>query len=153
AILSMGDVYGWISSLPIPFLTAERVSARFIVIPLFFLILLASRQFQHSLDHSRLSPLAALLTVGALCLLALELWQHLQAWQVTRAVSAFETERFYAAKWVVSNYEDGTYFTKLRRGAWLSVASLAGLLGLARWGNLIRWPAWTGCAGGSRKRG
>ncbi|NMB87901.1 MAG: hypothetical protein GYA17_06050, partial [Chloroflexi bacterium] len=58
AILSMGDVYGWISSLPIPFLTAERVSARFIVIPLFFLILLASRQFQHSLDHSRLSPLA-----------------------------------------------------------------------------------------------
>jgi hypothetical protein len=130
-VLSIGQVYQWVSSLPISALAAERVSARFISLPFVLLMLFATREFQRWLDaHPRASwPRLAMLLL--LLLLGHDLWQHLKLWQVGVAFKDFAPEQFFQPKWVVSNYDDTLYFIYLKRGAILSLGTLVALLFMA----------------------
>ncbi len=130
-VLSIGQVYQWVSSLPISALAAERVSARFISLPFVLLMLFAAREFQHWLDaHPRAGwPRLAMLLL--LFLLGHDLWQHLKLWQVGVAFKDFAPEQFFQPKWVVSNYDDTLYFIYLKRGVILSLGTLVALLFMA----------------------
>lgn len=135
AVLSIGVVYQWVSSLPVAALAAERVSSRFISLPFVFLLLFAARNYQRWLNNRPRSGLLQWLMLALLVLIGHDLWQHFKLWQVSAAFQRFEPEAFFAGKWVVSNYYDERYFIQLKRGAVISLGSLAGLLFMA-WLNI-----------------
>jgi hypothetical protein len=75
AILSFSDFYAIIALLPIPLLNGERVSARFLIIPVMLLLILAAVRMQRMLErtpapakHLLFAGLAAAVAATAYCL-------------------------------------------------------------------------------------
>jgi len=82
-ILTLGSIYKWFTYIPIPLITVERVSARFLIIPLLVLMVISciwmQQMFNRSSAHLGLicAALAGILIEGAL------LVKHSAGWQVT----------------------------------------------------------------------
>lgn len=89
-LLSMGKIFQPINILPLPFLDAERVSSRFIVMPFVFLLVLGGVQFEAFLRERSFSRYGRLGLVAALVLALSDLTQHARLWRVERMDVLFE---------------------------------------------------------------
>jgi hypothetical protein len=82
ALLAADDVFALVNALPIPLLSAQRVSSRFLVLPLVFLLVLAAARLEAWMRAgSSRQPRFVLLGVG---LMALGLGAHSSLWRVGR---------------------------------------------------------------------
>ena len=141
AALSVGQVYGWIIRiLPVPPLTAERVTTRMFGLPLVFLIVLAAIFFQRWLEEkcaiqTGLPAWIRVLLLGLTVLLFHDLYQHLRAWRVRYLdglVYLFPKIPFDAAQHSIANYPDPIYTGMLLGGLAVSVLSFVFLLVMVR---------------------
>jgi hypothetical protein len=81
AVLSLGDLYAPLNALPLPFLSAERVASRFLVLPLVFLIVFAAASTQGWLEAGRRLGRQALIAAVAVAVGA-SLVAHARLWRV-----------------------------------------------------------------------
>jgi hypothetical protein len=89
-LLSIGKIYLAIFSLLLPLVDSERVSARFFVVPLVFLAVLAAIHFQRFLDaHKPFSLRQILFSLGVTLVLAHDFMQHSRLWRVTNLYDLF----------------------------------------------------------------
>lgn len=126
--LSIGQVYSVINRLPIPLTDSERISSRFFILPLVFLIILGGIYLQDFL----MTPGARLLTqrilgLSLLALLTNDLYQHSRQWRVENMYSLFLSTLVDIRAKVV-NHPDPPYITALIVGGTVSVLTLAVLL-------------------------
>ncbi len=131
ALLAMWKVYKPLMSLPVPFLDAERVSARLIILPFVVVIVMAAINLQRWLDRPAVRFVSRLGVLALLGMLARDLVQHLLAWQETEAVKGFPFADVNLAIKVVSNHPDPQYFAVVEAGAAVSVLAAAFLLAMA----------------------
>jgi hypothetical protein len=128
-VLSMGQIYNLLRSLPIPLLDGERVSTRLISLPFVFICIFAVIYFQEWLDKPGLNRPAAYLVTGAGLLIEMnDLWQNYRTWQVAAAALNFKEKVFDPGVWVLANHADPVYLGLIWGGAALSLASLAALV-------------------------
>lgn len=130
AVLSVGRLYRVFFALGIPFLTGERVSSRFLLLPLLFLAALAARALQHGLDENRWTPGARLVGWGGLLILFNDLMQHRELWKLDQLEKIFPHETF--TPFHLANHADPLYAAALIAGGVVTLAALALLLGMAR---------------------
>ncbi len=132
---SVGRVYRLMLLIPVPIFSGERASIRMIILPVVLLLIIGAVEFQDWLRKhlAQTTPAVQVAGLGALLLLAHDLWQHLKAWQVTNAFPAFPETPVNLAIKVVANHPDPPYTTMLLVGAILSGLTLIVLLGLV-WG-------------------
>ena len=81
-ILSMNYIYGLIAQLPIPLVTVERISSRFFIIPLLFLLTLSCFGMQQMLNRLKCDWSLMLLALSALLLEGFMLLSHSLVWNV-----------------------------------------------------------------------
>jgi len=96
-ILCFGEIYSIVTQLPIPLVSAQRVSMRFIVIPLTMLALIAAVRMRDFLARDN-PPLAAksLLAI-CLVLMAWGLYTHSSTWRVYDADLFFLRDDVYGS--------------------------------------------------------
>ncbi len=88
--LSIGQVYSVINYLPIPLTDSERISSRFFILPLVFLIVLGSIHLQDHLTKQGTRPLTqSIFLLGLLALLLHDLFQHTRLWRVRNLYTLF----------------------------------------------------------------
>ena len=122
-VLSIGKIYMPIFLLPLPLVDSERVPARFFVVPLVFLTVLASIHFQRWIDDQEpLSWRKTAFSLGVMVLLAHDLMQHSRLWRVTNLDSLFPRESVNIQGRLV-HHPDPTYTSALILGS--AVSSLA----------------------------
>ena len=86
ALLSFSDVYAFVTLLPIPLLNGERVSARFLIIPVMLLLIIAAVRMQRMLERTP-PPTGRLLQAGLAAMIvatAFFLYQHSAAWSTDK---------------------------------------------------------------------
>jgi len=81
-IFSIGPVFGWITELPIPLITVERVSSRFLILPLLILLALSCIWMQRMFDRMRPGWGAQVLVIAGLIYEGISLMRHSSAWHV-----------------------------------------------------------------------
>jgi hypothetical protein len=81
-VFSFYKIYGWISILPIPLITVERVSSRFFIIPLLFLLVFSCIWMQAMFNRSSPGWRAMLLAMAGIFCEGYLLLGHSQFWQV-----------------------------------------------------------------------
>lgn len=129
AILAVGRIYEPFVQFPIiPLLSGERVSSRFMVLPLVMLVVVAIMRFQRELDEKKPGPRVQIVLLGLLLLLAHDLWQHLKLWQVSNLNTIFTSIPFDPSLHQAGNHPDPAYTTALIAGAVISVLVFAFLI-------------------------
>jgi hypothetical protein len=83
-LLSISYFHAFITRLPIPLLRGERVASRFIIVPIVFLIVLASVRLDRVLKRVGRSLKLTLAGIGILALMALAFVDHSFLWSVGR---------------------------------------------------------------------
>lgn len=114
SVLSIGRVYQMVRLLPVPLFSGERVSSRMLILPLLFLMVIASVELQKIFN--RLSSNKCIfqwLWLASLLILAHDLWQHLKLWQVSNAFTAFPLTPRDLSRIVIANHPDSSYFLAL----------------------------------------
>jgi hypothetical protein len=128
--LAIGRLFQPFAWVPVPLAGAERVSSRFVVIPLTVLIMLSANGLQRFLSERRLSAQAlgaGLLAVGVLIH---DLLQHARIWRVENMDLLFPRMPVDLSARVLTKV-DPPYVTSLVLG--LATASAALLFLLLRW--------------------
>jgi hypothetical protein len=129
--LSIGQVYSVINHLPIPLLDSERVSSRFIILPLVLLILLTSVHLQEFLKGvGRRNIVERILCLALLILLLHDLMQHSRFWSVNNMYDIFPSTPVNINA-MVTHIPDPLYFRALLIGAAGTVLTFFSLLFLA----------------------
>ncbi len=128
-IFSLGTVFKVFTELPIPL--GERVTTRFIVLPLLFLCTIAVVKFDRWLKERNISTAVWLVIGTYLLIMVFELWQHFKVWQLTNMFTLFEEGRFVPSIWYVDNYRDIYYTGAILVGAVGSIVTLAALIYLS----------------------
>ena len=127
AFFSVGVIYLPLFSSHIPFLDSQRAPTRFLIIPLVFLITLASIQFQSLIngwDQKNWEIKVAVLFGGAL--MAYDLISSSRIWSLENySISKRATDVIEVS---VGNYPDPAYMTTLIIGFTFSIITLAALL-------------------------
>jgi hypothetical protein len=136
ALLSLGDLYAPWNALPIPLLSAERVSSRLLLLPLLFLVLFSARRMREWLDGHPRGIRRALAIVGALALAA-SLLSHSRLWRLESSEPLLPERHGNLAieigpPPVPLVGRELAYVTTVRASAALSLGAFALLLG--------RWP-------------
>jgi hypothetical protein len=135
-LLSIGRIYRLVMLLPVPLLTGERVSARMVLMPLVFLLVMGAVEFQRWIsgagsDRESGNPRAYALHLaglGALLVLAHDLWQHIKLWQVTNVFQVSDYTPRDLSLITISNHADPIYTTILTVGAVLTLLGIVGML-------------------------
>ena len=135
-LLSIGRVYRLVMLLPVPLLTGERVSARMILLPLVFLLVMGAVELQRWLSGARSNgeetqPRAYVLYLvglGGLLVMAHDLWQHAKLWQVTNVFQVSDYTARDLTLITVSNHPDPLYTMMLAGGAVVTLLGIAGML-------------------------
>jgi hypothetical protein len=130
-VLGPSQVYSLINHLPIPLADSERISSRFFILPLVFLIILGSIHLQDHLTKHETRPLAQdIFSLGLLFLMAHDLYQHTRLWRVKNMYTLFiSTPVDYRAN--VLDHPDPPYINALIVGSVVSLLTLAVLLVLS----------------------
>jgi len=135
-LISIGRIYRLVMLLPVPLLTGERVSARMALLPLVFLFVLGAVELQRWFSGSgsegepgnRRAYMFYLAGLGALLVMAHDLWQHTKLWQVTNVFRVSEVTPRDLALIVISNHPDPVYSTLLVVGAVITLLGIVGML-------------------------
>lgn len=81
-ILSFSYIYGLFTHLPIPLITVERISSRFFIVPLLFLLTLSAIGIQQMLNRSKWNWSLMGLALSGVLLEGMMLLSHSFIWQV-----------------------------------------------------------------------
>lgn len=132
AILSLGTVYKlFIRVLPVPLLAGERVTSRFLIVPVVMLSVLAVLEFQRWLNRRRLSVRGSVAALAAVFLLGFDLQQHLKIWRIryldglTNVFPKIPTDLSLHR---VANHPDPLYTNLFFAGLVVSILALAFLV-------------------------
>jgi len=129
ALLSIGRLYKPVFLLGIPMLTGERVTARFLILPLVFLFILGAVNFQRGLETRQPGAGLQVLLLGLMLVLSNDLLQHMELWKVTQLDTLFPVSPALTPElWVVANHPDPPYILALAVGAGISLLSLGFLI-------------------------
>jgi hypothetical protein len=90
SVLAMGKIYQPITLLPLPLLNAERVASRFIILPVFFVILLAGINIEQAIKNNRLTTRPRALILLFIILMGQDLFQHARLWRVEMMTTLFD---------------------------------------------------------------
>jgi hypothetical protein len=133
ALFSFGDLYKPLFNSPLPFLDSERAPARFIIVPVVFLIVLASIQFSSFVARwNREHSMEKILVLFGSFLVGYELFQHSRSWRLVNLTTQV-LERYNDIIQVkVVNISDPVYTISIISGLAVTVVSLAVLAFLAR---------------------
>ena len=127
--LSIGRLYKPVFLLGIPMLTGERVTSRFLILPLVFLFIMGVVHFQRWLDTRQPGAGIQALLLGLLLVLANDMLQHMELWKVTQLDTLFPLAPALTPElWVVANHPDPPYFLALAVGACISLLSIIYLI-------------------------
>jgi hypothetical protein len=129
--LSIGQVYAIINYLPIPLTDSERISARFFILPLVFLIVLGSIHLQDYLTKQETRAITqSIFFLGLLALLLHDLFQHTRLWRVGNMYTLFASTPVDIRANVLVR-PDPPYITALIVGSLVSLMTLVILVVLA----------------------
>jgi hypothetical protein len=130
-LFSMSYFHAFLTRLPIPFLSTERVATRFIILPLLLLVFLSAVRLEGMLRSVKRTFRFGFITVGAILVMALGFVDHSFLWSVARL------ERIYANRAIdlsipdVIRRPDPVYINLLWVSAAVSIAAIAVSLYLA----------------------
>lgn len=135
-VFSLGSVFKVLHDSPIPFFKGERVSARMVIIPFIFLLIVATIGFQRWLDEHRLNFVAQ---GGLLIILGGEvhdLWEHFTLWSIANVAPTFNVNSLAYTAWFTHNHVDIPYTRALELGlagsAFAAIALMAFMVGERR---------------------
>ncbi len=83
AVLSLGDLWAPLNALPLPLVSAERVSSRFLILPLLVLCLVAAWSTEDWIGQGRTLARKVAMAVLAVAI-ALSLLAHSRQWRIER---------------------------------------------------------------------
>ncbi len=134
AILSLSYFFAPVSLLPLPLFNGERVSSRFLIIPLVMLMVISAIRGQRWLEHARLTPRHWLFVLAGLAQLAFALLTHSATWCIE------EMELHWPQIWygekdpvitiTIEHQDDPTYVAVVWASAAYSLFALAVWLAL-----------------------
>jgi len=131
SVLSIGQVYKLIHILRVPFLSSQRVSSRFLFLPLAMLIFLAAIHLQEHFKRQRVGNWVKAFEVALVGLGAQDLWQHFKAWRITNIGKIFGPQPLDLSLYTVANHPDPPYITALVVGLAVTLATFLFLLIMA----------------------
>jgi len=125
AFFSLGDVYRPIFNSPIPFMDSQRAPTRFILIPVVFLIILASIQLQNWINARNTdSWMERVAVIIGLAFIGYDLFEHSRTWRLTNLTTKV-LERFTDVVRVpLVNLPDPAYMISILAGLALTVITL-----------------------------
>ena len=127
---SIGAIYAPLFNSGIPFLDSQRAPTRFLIVPVIFLIVLATIQFQSMINEwNRKNWQNEMITLFGIGLMAYDLLLNTRVWSLGNyGISKRATDIIEVA---VGNYPDPTYMTTLIIGFTCTVITLVALVFLA----------------------
>jgi hypothetical protein len=120
-----------VNALGIPLLSSQRVSTRFVVFALIFLLALAGRNLQAHLARVTQARLGKALCLALFGLGFHDLWQHIKLWRVDRMPDLFRNLEVDLAGEFIANHPDPPYVLALAIGWGIGLISLVVLSYLA----------------------
>ena len=117
------------TAVRIPLFSGERVSSRFLILPLIFVMIAGVAALQRWIKN-RPYPAGNVLLTTLLIPTAFFLAKHLNAWKVTEAAAVYPKMEVDLALKTVANHPDSPYTTGLMIGA--AISALSGILILIR---------------------
>jgi hypothetical protein len=136
ALFSLSLFFAPIASLPLPLASAERVSSRFLIIPLLLLIAISAIRMSPVLAEWSRTPVVKLLALFGVAQLGLSLAMHSSVWRVSvleaSVADPLDLGRVRAAFHIVSQ-PDPVYIAVVQGSALISGLALLALLGLWSW--------------------
>ena len=123
-VLSIGKIFQPISMLPIPLLDAERVSSRFLILPVVMTLVLGGVQMERFLRNRTMSFGLQLTTLTLVGLMAHDLLQHARLWRVENIATLFTRTPVDIRSQVILRV-DPPYTTALLVGLGVGVLTLA----------------------------
>jgi hypothetical protein len=127
-VLSIGRLFEPINALGIPLISSQRVSTRFMILPLLFLLVLAGSKLQRRLERSGASLGAQALGLALLAVGAQDLWQHIKLWRYERMFGLFADLPVDLSGEVVANHSDPAYTLALGIGWGVALLTLVALV-------------------------
>jgi chromate transport protein ChrA len=124
AIASVGQVYQLVHALNIPMFSSQRVSTRFLFLPLAMLIFLAAIRLQEYFASHRASDWVKLVELAIVGVAAQDLWQHFKSWRVTNMGKVFSPQPLDLSLYTVANHPDPPYITVLVIGLAITLVTL-----------------------------
>jgi hypothetical protein len=82
SLLSVGNLHAFVTSMPVPLLSAERVSTRFIILPFVLLLIFACVRLDKQLPRLMATVTGRMLSATAALAVALMLARHSWTWRV-----------------------------------------------------------------------
>ncbi len=132
AFLSVGRVYRLVNLTGLPLLAGERVSTRFFVFSVLFLLVLSALNLQDYLEEAKPGPGRQLGMLALLALATHDLWQHIKLWRVRSIYGLFPNREVDFTGEFVSNHLDRPYELALAIGWGVAIVTLVVLILLAR---------------------
>jgi len=130
-LISFGSLYALIAQLPIPLVSVERVSARFFVIPLVFLLVISCGRLQSFLNEKKLDfKMKLIMSLATMCQAGL-LVMHSSLWKfpaMEQAGFVYLPGEYQLSDTLASQSQEG-YFLSLSWGLALSMITAALFLG------------------------
>jgi hypothetical protein len=131
AFLSIGRIFKVVNALGIPLLSSQRVSTRFVVFSLIFLLVVAGRNLQAHLGRLTRARLGKALCLALFGLGFHDLWQHIKLWRVDRMPDLFRNLEIDLTGEFVANHPDPAYAAALGIGWGIALLSLGVLMWLS----------------------
>ncbi|NIS83220.1 MAG: hypothetical protein GTO14_24140 [Anaerolineales bacterium] len=130
-VLSLGKVFQIVTLLPIPLVNAERVSSRFIIVPVVMLIILAGSQLDRFLRNRSWGFGPQVVSLGLLGVMGHDLLQHARLWRVENMGLLFPSTPVDIRAEVLVR-PDPPYITALLVGLGIALLTLLFLLFMVR---------------------
>ncbi len=131
-LLSLSYLYLPLSRLPIPLLNSERVSSRFIILPLIFLLVLALLRFQNWINKKKKISFAWIAGAYSILVISiLSLMHHSYLWRLL-LIEKEHLSQYTKITSQITFVEDPFYKALLSIGALITCATLG-------------WIVWKGC--------
>lgn len=125
--LSFNRFYALIDSLPLPLLNSQSVSARFIIVPFVFILVIAVIRFNDFTEKIKTTGIRLMLIAGVLLMTA-SLVKHSELWRVKRLDTIAGFGALYNMSAQIINKEDSFYFMVVKYSYAVSAVTLAALL-------------------------
>ena len=140
-LFSLSIFWAPIASLPLPLFSAERVSSRFLIVPLVMLIVLATLRLNHMLPEWTRKPIPKLVALFCLAQMGMELARHSIVWRPSVLEEALahplDLAKLNAAYNVVS-LPDPLYKAVVNASFLITLLTLIGMLIWWGWVSLRR---------------
>ncbi len=136
SLFSLSLFYAPIASLPLPLASAERVSSRFLIIPLVFLIVIAAIRMSYILPGWTRTVTAKVLAIFGVAMLGLSLAMHSILWRVSVLEASVRNPldlQLIQTSFNIVTQPDPIYMAVVNGSALLSALAVLLLLGLWVW--------------------